>query len=87
MISSEVVGEARLGVDTTSGPDEFVETVLSPTVYSTNLTSNVLLELIIRLFLPINLYGSDGTVEPSALQVEEDNIWSVGSLFAVVCHY
>ena len=46
MISGEVVGEARLGVDTTSGPDEFVETVLSPTVYSTNLTSKVLLEFL-----------------------------------------
>ena len=34
-----------------------------------------------------NLYWSDGAVKASALQVEEDNIWSVGSLFAVVCHY
>ena len=37
MISGEVVGEGRLGVDSTSRPDKFVETVLSPTVYGTNL--------------------------------------------------
>ena len=52
MISSEVVGEARLGMDTTSGPDEFVETVLSPTVYSTNLMEE--LELLPGLLLLSN---------------------------------
>ena len=34
-----------------------------------------------------NLYGSDGPVKAGALQIEEDNIGSVGSLFAVVTHY
>ena len=44
MISREVVGETRLGMDSTSWPDELVKTVLSPTVYSTNLTIKALLE-------------------------------------------
>ena len=32
VISSEVVGQAGLGVDVTSWPNEFIETVLSPAV-------------------------------------------------------
>ena len=33
----EVVGDGRLGVNVASWPDELVETVLSPTIYSSNL--------------------------------------------------
>ena len=88
MISCEVVGQTGLGVDTTSGPDEFIKTVFPPAVYSTNLVEAGFIRIVIRVLLLIltNLYGSDGSVEASALQVEKDNIWSVGSLFAVVCH-
>ena len=42
MISGEVVGEGGLRVDTTSWPDKFVETVLSPAVYGTNLCGELL---------------------------------------------
>ena len=37
VISSEMVGEARLGMDMASGPDEFIKTIFSPAVYSTYL--------------------------------------------------
>ena len=52
VISREVVGEGRLGMDTTSRPDEFVKTVFSPAVYSTNLMEE--LELLLGLLLLSN---------------------------------
>ena len=50
MISREVVGEAGLGVDTTSGPDKFIKSVFPPAIYSTNLVEAGFIRIVL---LPI----------------------------------